>query len=69
MASRYVQDKWKGGLKSGTCPEGGVRYLDVGEPLANLLERYCGALKSGITYAGGNNINTFQNNVEFVLLK
>jgi len=69
MASRYVQDKWKGGLKSGTCPEGGVRYLDVGEPLPNLLERYCGALKSGITYAGGNDIYSFQNNVEFVLLK
>jgi len=66
MASRYVQNKWKGGLKDGTCPEGGVRYLDIGESLEKVLERYSGALKSGITYAGGKDIKTFQNTVEFV---
>lgn len=69
MASRYVQEKWKGGLKSGTCPEGGVRYLDIGESLENLLERYSGALKSGITYSGANNIESFQKNVKFVRFK
>lgn len=69
MASRYVQEKWKGKLKDGTCPEGGIRYLELGEPLNKLLERYSGALKSGITYAGGNSISTFQNSAEFVLLK
>lgn len=69
MASRYVQEKWKGGLKPGTCPEGGVRYLPVGESAEKLLERYAGALKSGITYAGANNIVDFQNNVKFVILK
>lgn len=69
MASRYVQEKWKGKLKEGTCPEGGVRYLDLGESLPKLLERYSGALKSGITYAGGKDIKTFQKNVEFVSFK
>lgn len=69
MASRYVQEKWKGGLKDGTCPEGGIRYLEMGESLEKLLERYSGALKSGITYAGGNSIDTFQDSAEFVLLK
>ena len=69
MASRYVQEKWKGNLKPGTCPEGGIRYLDIGEPLSNLLERYSGALKSGITYAGGKDINSFQNEAEFILIK
>lgn len=68
MASRYVQDRWKGGLKSGTCPEGGVRYLDIGESLEKLLERYSGALRSGITYGGGKDILTFQRNVRFVRL-
>ncbi len=68
MASRYVQEKWRGGLKDGTCPEGGVKLLDIGESLPKLLERYSGALKSGITYGGGNDINSFQNNVEFVQL-
>jgi IMP dehydrogenase len=66
MASRYVQDRWKGGLKPGTCPEGGVRYLDVGESAEKLLERYGGALKSGITYAGANDIKSFQDKVKFV---
>ena len=65
-ASRYIQNRWGNGLKDGTCPEGGVRYLDVGESLSNLVERYSGALKSGITYAGGKDLNSFQKNVEFL---
>lgn len=68
MASSYVQNKWRGGLKDGTCSEGGVRMLDVGESLEKLLTRYSGALKSGITYAGGKDIESFQNTVEFVRL-
>lgn len=66
MASRTAQDKWKGGVKSGTCPEGTVRYLDMGESAGALLERYSGALRSGITYAGGNDIKSFHESVEFV---
>ena len=66
MASEYVQSRWKGGLKKGTCAEGGIRYLDVGLSLEDLLERYSGALKSGITYAGGNDINSFQDSAEFI---
>lgn len=66
MASRYVQEKWKGGLKPGTCPEGKITYLNIGESVDKLIERYSGALKSGITYAGGNSIKSFQENVEFV---
>lgn len=66
MASRYVQEQWKGGLKPGTCSEGGIRYLNIGESAEKLLERYSGALKSGITYGGGKDIKTFQENVKFV---
>lgn len=66
MASRIAQEKWRGGLKDGTCPEGGVRYLPLGESLKDLLNRWSGALKSGITYAGGKDIKTFQENVEFI---
>jgi IMP dehydrogenase len=69
MASRYVQQRWKGGLKDGTCPEGGVRHLKVGEPLEPFLKRWSGALKSGITYAGGNDIQSFQETVEFLKIK
>jgi IMP dehydrogenase len=69
MASRYVQNKWKGGLKAGTCPEGGVRYLNIGENVEKLIERYSGALKSGISYSTSFNIDSFQKNVKFIRLK
>lgn len=66
MASRMSQDQWKNGLKPGTCPEGTVKYLEVGESVDKFLERWSGALRSGITYSGGNDINSFQEVVEFV---
>lgn len=68
MASTYVQKLWKGGLKPGTCSEGGVRYLDIKYTLKDMLELYSGALRSGITYSGGSDINSFQKNVEFIRL-
>jgi IMP dehydrogenase len=66
MASEYVQNVWKGGLKPGTVAEGGIRYLDPGEPLESLINKYSGALRSGITYAGAKDIKSFQENVKFV---
>lgn len=66
MASRYVQDQWHGGLKRGTCPEGAVKYLDLGEPARELIERYSGALRSGITYSGGRSIKDLQDNAAYI---
>lgn len=68
MASRFVQQQWRG-MKAGTCPEGTVKLLPIGENLNSLLERYSGALKSGISYAGGKDVDSFQKNVEFVRFK
>lgn len=68
MASRYVQTRWKGGLKDGTCPEGGVRYLEPGESVDKLLERWQGALRTGISYGGGTDVKSFQDAAEFLLL-
>jgi IMP dehydrogenase/GMP reductase len=68
MASEYVQNSWKGGLKEGTCAEGGIRYLEISESVEKILERYCGALKSGITYAGAKDIDSFHKNAEFILI-
>jgi IMP dehydrogenase/GMP reductase len=68
MASTYVQEKWKGGLKEGTCAEGGVRFLTIQEDVRTMLQHYTGALRSGITYAGGNDISSFQKTVEFIRL-
>lgn len=68
MASRTAQNRWKCGLKPGTCPEGIDVYLELGESLVALLERYSGALRSGITYGGEKNIQDFQKYVQFVRL-
>lgn len=68
MASEYVQNEWKGGLKPGTCSEGGIRYLDIGLPVEKLIERYSGALRTGISYSGANSIKMMQEIVEFVKL-
>ena len=68
MASEHVQTEWKGGIKPGTCSEGGVRYLDVGLPVDKLLERYQGALRTGITYAGANSVTMLQDVAEFIRL-
>jgi len=68
MASEYVQNKWKGGLKPGTVAEGGIRYLDVGDRLETVITKYTGALRSGITYSGAKDINTLQTNVKFIRL-
>ena len=69
MASRYVMDMWKNGVKNGTCVEGKTVYLDVGESLDKLIERYSGALRSGLTYSGARDIKEFQRKCGFVLLK
>jgi len=69
MASRRSQDNWKGGLKPGTCSEGKVVHLPMGQPVEDLLERYAGGLRSGITYGGGKDIKSFQQSVQFVRFK
>lgn len=68
MASEYVQKRWRGGLKPGTCAEGGVKYLTISESVEKVLETWSGALRTGITYGGGNSIKSFQDMVEFVRL-
>ena len=68
MASLAVQEQWKNGLKPNTCAEGKTLFLDLGEPVDKLLERYSGALRSAITYAGYDNIGDFKRGCEFILI-
>jgi IMP dehydrogenase len=69
MSSSHVQNQWKGGLKEKTCAEGKVVLLEIGEGVEALMNRYAGALRSGITYAGANDIKSFQDNVRYVRFK
>jgi len=66
MASKEAQRRWRGGLKKGTCAEGKTILLEMGESVPALLERYSGALRSGITYAGATDIKSLQELVKFI---
>ncbi len=68
MASRRAQNEWKQGLKPGTCAEGKTTLLDMGVPAEGVIERYGGALRSGMTYVGAKNIGEFQDKVRFIRL-
>lgn len=68
MMSMTNQIKWFGKVKN-DCPEGKEIHLPIGQPVKDLLNRYVGALRSGITHSSGYNIKSFQENVEFVILK
>jgi IMP dehydrogenase/GMP reductase len=65
MASTAVQEKWRGKVNN-NCAEGKTVLLDLGEPLEALLNRYAGALRSGISYAGFKHIDNFKQNCEFI---
>ncbi|KKN16288.1 hypothetical protein LCGC14_0977440 [marine sediment metagenome] len=67
MASRFVQEQWHGIVKNG-APEGGTRYLPIGESAADLLKRYAGSLRSGISYTGSVNIPELRDNADFVVM-
>jgi len=67
MASRPVQEEWLGKVNN-NCPEGKTVLLDLGESVENLLARYTGALRSGISYAGFDNIEDFKSGCEFILI-
>lgn len=67
MSSRDIQEKWRGKVHN-DCPEGKTIFLDMGESVEKLLKRYAGALRSGISYGGCNNIVDFKENCEFILI-
>jgi IMP dehydrogenase/GMP reductase len=68
MSSRAVQESWRGKV-SNNCPEGKTIELDIGEPVKDLVNRYCGALRSSISYTNSQNIKEFQEKVKFVIAK
>jgi len=67
MASRMVQEKWRGNVSNDT-PEGGTRLLDIGESVSKLVKRYSGALRSGISYSGASSVQELQQNASFIFI-
>lgn len=69
MASKRAQDEWKGGVKEGTCVEGTTRKFQSVGAVKDLVDMYAGALRSGLTYAGGRTILEAHEVTEFVRFK
>jgi len=66
MASREVQQDKRGGLKAMTCAEGVATMLPIVGSVNDVLEQFCGGLRSGMTYANSRNIQQLRDNATFV---
>jgi IMP dehydrogenase/GMP reductase len=70
MSSRRIQEEWHNRkLRKGICPEGRTTYIDIGEPLVDVIERYAGALRSCISYSGATDIESLQRLAKFYRFK
>jgi IMP dehydrogenase/GMP reductase len=70
MSSRRIQEEWHNKkLRKGICPEGRTTYLDIGEPLNDVIERYAGALRSCISYVGATDIESLWRLAKFYRFK
>ena len=65
QASKDFQDEKRGGLKPGTVEEGVSMILRATGGAQELINKMCGGLRSGCTYAGANNIRELQENAVF----
>lgn len=65
QASKDFQNEKRGGLKKGTVEEGVSMLLKVSGTTEELLEKFCGGLRSGCTYAGAHNLEELKKNAEF----
>lgn len=63
MASKVAQDRFRGGIKDGTCPEGSYSLIAFKGPTDLVVKDLIGAIRSGLTYSGARNIKEFQNKV------
>ncbi len=65
MASKELQDKKKGGVKKGTCPEGVSTMVVLKGFSQNVMEEFSGGLRSAMTYAGAMSLETLREKADF----
>lgn len=69
QASESLQKAFYGEVKEGSTAEGACEWIEVREKLSDLLKRFCGGIRSGLTYGGSRTIEEFQRKVrEFDLM-
>ncbi|KAF0972501.1 hypothetical protein FDP41_009404 [Naegleria fowleri] len=66
QASKDFQDDYYGGLKKGTVPEGVAFYAKCTGSAQEVIDNFCGALRSALTYGGAKDIKELQRKAEFV---
>lgn len=65
-ASAEIQNEKRGGLKQGTCAEGVQTLLPLGGSAFEIIEEFCGGLRSGMTYCNARTLQELRDNAEFV---
>ena len=66
QASKDFQDDYYGGLKKGTVPEGVAFYAKCTGSAQDVIDNFCGSLRSALTYGGAKDIKELQRKAEFV---
>jgi IMP dehydrogenase len=66
QASKDFQDEFYGGLKDKTVAEGEAFWAEVTGTAQELIDKFLGGLRSGMTYGGARSIKELQRKAEFV---
>lgn len=66
QASKDFQDDYYGGLKKGTVPEGVAFHAKCTGSAQDVIDNFCGSLRSALTYGGAKDIKELQRKAEFV---
>ena len=65
-ASAEIQHDKRGGMRADTCAEGVSTTITCAGPVQNVLNEFCGGLRSGMTYANARNLAELRGNAQFV---
>lgn len=66
QASAHFQKDYFGKVKKGTVPEGIHFETECSGTAQELIDTYCGALRSSMTYGGAKDIKEFQRKAKFM---
>lgn len=66
QASKDFQDEYYGGLKEKTVAEGADFWAPVSGSAQDLIDRFLGGIRSGMTYGGARSIKELQRKAEFM---